>query len=109
MSLYNPPNNRPNFDCLLGGWVKDEMDNLFLYGDFNAYRRWGYDSTDPVGSIVENVIDLSPVEFVENRDGSPTFLSYRGATSHPGGAGHKLLVAELNSGEYREPLSLVRT
>ncbi|KAG8171278.1 hypothetical protein JTE90_008255, partial [Oedothorax gibbosus] len=86
---------------------------------FAHSRRWGYDNIDAVGCIVENFIDSAPIEFIENRDGSPTFLSYKGATSHPdlllahpfvsnqiehtllpapGGAGHKLLVAELNTG-----------
>ncbi|GFQ72556.1 uncharacterized protein TNCT_37381 [Trichonephila clavata] len=86
----------------------------------------GYSNTDTVGSIVENFIDSAPTEYIENKDSDPTFLSFGGATSHPylvlahlnllnqithtllptpGGAGHKLLVAELNSGfgRYREP------
>ncbi|GFR19322.1 hypothetical protein TNCT_625641 [Trichonephila clavata] len=121
--LYNPPNNRPNLDCLLDGWSRRSL----LFGDFNAHsQKWGYSNTDAVGSIVENFIDSAPIEYIENKDSDPTFFSFGGATSHPdlvlahpnllnqithmllsapGGAGHKLLVAELNSGfgRYREP------
>ncbi|GFQ85864.1 hypothetical protein TNCT_555211 [Trichonephila clavata] len=62
--LYNPPNNRPNLDCLLDGWSR----RSFLFGDFNAHsQRWGYSNTDAVGSIVENFIDSAPIEYIENK------------------------------------------
>ncbi|GFQ66483.1 hypothetical protein TNCT_709891 [Trichonephila clavata] len=74
--LYNPPNNRPNLDCLFDGWSRRSL----LFGDFNAHsQRWGYSNTDTVGSIVENFIDSAPIEYIENKDSDPTFLSFGGA------------------------------
>ncbi len=39
--LYNPPNNRPNLECLLNGWNRHSL----IFGDFKAHsQRWGYSS-----------------------------------------------------------------
>lgn len=61
--FYNPPNNRPNLDCLSDGWSNRSL----LFGNFNAHsQRWRYGSFDTVGNIIENFIDSEPMEFVEN-------------------------------------------
>ncbi|GFR11690.1 hypothetical protein TNCT_547421 [Trichonephila clavata] len=73
-------------------------------------------ATSCIGSIVENLIDSNPIDFIENKENSPTFLSYSGGVSHPdllltypalsdrvqhklidnpGGAGHKILLSSV--------------
>ncbi|GFV94989.1 hypothetical protein TNCV_1029871 [Trichonephila clavipes] len=80
---------------------------------------------NPVGNLVEDFIDTNEIDFIENSTASPTFLSYRGASSRPGlllahpnltpfvyrhliqapgGAGHKILpVIISNPGETHAP------
>ncbi|GFR22387.1 hypothetical protein TNCT_648281 [Trichonephila clavata] len=121
--LYNPPNNKLDFDCILLNWDGKSV----ILGDFNApSTRWGYMATSCNGSIVENLIDSNPIDFIENEENSPTFLSYSGGISHPdlllthpalsdrvqhklidspGGAGHKILLSSIikYGPSYREP------
>ncbi|GFY17222.1 hypothetical protein TNCV_1089981 [Trichonephila clavipes] len=112
--LYNPPRNKPDLNSLLHDWNK----HSFILGDFNApSTRWGYVQNCTVGYLVE--------DFIENSTASSTFLSYRGASSHPdlllahpnltpfvyhhlvqapGGDGHKILsVIISNPGETHAP------
>ncbi|GFX22679.1 hypothetical protein TNCV_2994141 [Trichonephila clavipes] len=81
-------------------------------------------ATSCIGSIVE--IDSKPIDFVENEENSPTFLSFGGGVFHPdllltdptlsdkvhhklidspGSAGHKILLARIikYGPSYREP------
>ncbi|GFQ97791.1 hypothetical protein TNCT_347801 [Trichonephila clavata] len=121
--LYNPLNNKPDFDCILLNWDSKSL----ILGDFKApSTRWGYMATSCIGSIVENLIDSNPIDFIENEENSPTFLSYSGGVSHPdlllthpalsdrvqnklidspGGAGHKILLSSFIKyrPSYREP------
>ncbi|GFR22983.1 hypothetical protein TNCT_295431 [Trichonephila clavata] len=82
--------------------------------------------TSYIGSIVENLTESNPINFIENEENSPTFLSYSGGVSHPdlllmhptlsgrvqhkvidspGSARHKiLLLSIINYGpSYRKP------
>ncbi|GFX10851.1 hypothetical protein TNCV_3196131 [Trichonephila clavipes] len=120
--LYNPPRNKPDLNSLLHNWNK----HSFILGDFNAHStRWGYVQNCPVGNLVEDFIDTNEINFIENSMASPTFLSYRGASSHPylllahpdltpfvyhhliqapGGVGHKILPVNIsNPGETHAP------
>ncbi|GFQ77481.1 hypothetical protein TNCT_399291 [Trichonephila clavata] len=121
--LYNPPNNKPGFDSILLNW--DSKSLILEY--FNApSTHWGYMATNCIGSIVENLIDSNPIDFIENEENSPTFLLYSGGVSHPdllltppalsdrvqhklidspGGAGHTILLSSIIKYGllYREP------
>ncbi|GFQ95111.1 hypothetical protein TNCT_576021 [Trichonephila clavata] len=58
--LYNPSNNKPDFDSILLNWDSISL----ILGDFNApSTRWGYMATSCIGSIDENLIDSNPVDF----------------------------------------------
>ncbi|GFT81166.1 hypothetical protein TNCV_3882701 [Trichonephila clavipes] len=116
--LFSPPRNKSDLNSLIHDWNK----HSFILGDFNAHStRWGYVQNCPVGNLVEDFIDTNEIDFIENSTASPTFLSYRGASSRPdlllahpnltpfvyhhliqatGGAGHKILsVIISNPGE----------
>ncbi|GFW60612.1 hypothetical protein TNCV_569581 [Trichonephila clavipes] len=115
--LYNPPRNKPDLNSLLHDWNK----HSFVLGDFNAHStRWSYVQNCPFGNLVEDFIDTIQIDFIENSMASPTFLSYRGASSHPdlllahpnltpfvyhyliqapGGAGHKILSVIISNPE----------
>ncbi|GFY41889.1 hypothetical protein TNIN_290521 [Trichonephila inaurata madagascariensis] len=75
-----------------------------------------YGATSCIGSLVENLIDSNPLDFIENEENSPIFLSFGGGVSHPdllltdptlsdivhhklidslGSAGHKILLARI--------------
>ncbi|GFR00607.1 hypothetical protein TNCT_497031 [Trichonephila clavata] len=117
--LYNTPNNKPDSDSILLNWDRKS----FILGDFNApSTHWGYMATSCIGSIVENLIDSNPIDFIENEENSTTFLSYSGGVSHPdllstqpalsykliyspGGSGHKILLSSIiiYGPSYREP------
>ncbi|GFR02279.1 hypothetical protein TNCT_407501 [Trichonephila clavata] len=83
-------------------------------------------ATSCIGSIVENLSDSNPIDFIENEENSPTFLSYSGGVSYPdllltcptlsdrvqhklidcpGGSGHKILLSSIIKYglSYREP------
>ncbi|GFR14350.1 hypothetical protein TNCT_355711 [Trichonephila clavata] len=120
---YNSPNNKPDFDSILLNWDSKSL----ILGYFNApSTRWGYMATSCIGSIFENLIDSNPIDFIENEENSPTFLSYSGGVTHPnlllthptfsdraqhklidraGGAGHKILLLSIVKyrPSYREP------
>ncbi|GFR21205.1 hypothetical protein TNCT_563841 [Trichonephila clavata] len=115
--------NRPNLDCLLDGWNRRSL----LFGDFNAVPR---DGDIVILILLEALLRILSTQLQLNISRTKIvillFLSFEGAASHPdlvlahpnllnqithmllpapGGAGYKLLVAELNSGfgSYREP------
>ncbi|GFR12478.1 hypothetical protein TNCT_374021 [Trichonephila clavata] len=77
---------------------------------------WGYMATSGIGSLVENLIDSNTIDFIENEENPPTFLSFSGGVSHPdlllihptlsdgvqhklidnpGGDGHKILLSSI--------------
>ncbi|GFY33794.1 hypothetical protein TNCV_4595061 [Trichonephila clavipes] len=78
--LYYPPNNKSDFDSILLSWDSKS----FILGDFNTpLTRWGYMVTSCIGSIVENLINSNLIDFMENEENSPTFLSFGGGVPHP--------------------------
>ncbi|KAG8185640.1 hypothetical protein JTE90_018517 [Oedothorax gibbosus] len=78
--VYNPPRNKPDLDCLIQDWNKRSI----ILGDFNAHStRWGYRQSCVIGKLMEDFIDSSEIDCIENDGGQPTFLSFGGASSHP--------------------------
>lgn len=78
VGLYNPPNNKPNFDCLSTLAVRR---NTVILGDFNAHSaRWGYSTTNAAGRATEDLLDDLNLLQLKSE---PTFLSYGGHRSTP--------------------------
>lgn len=77
--LYNPPNNKANFEA-----IPLNQDCVWI-GDFNSPSlRWGYKQSTSSGKNLEDFLDSSPLERIESEiKDDYTFLSSIGAKSSP--------------------------
>nr|CDS29376.1 selectin protein [Hymenolepis microstoma]CUU99916.1 selectin protein [Hymenolepis microstoma] len=77
-AVYNPPQNRPNFDLL------NISHKTVVLGDFNAHStRWGYKNRNTAGKEIEDILNSSPLEVIYNDEVPATHLHYNGIRTTP--------------------------
>nr|CDS31060.1 hypothetical protein HmN_000048300 [Hymenolepis microstoma] len=76
-TVYNPPQNRHNFDLL------NISHKTIVLRDFNAYStRRGYKSRNTPGKEIEDIHNSSPLELYSDEDPA-TYLQYNGTRTTP--------------------------
>lgn len=78
-AIYNPPNNKANFDLL------PTEQNCILFGDFNSPSQgWNYKTTSTIGKHTEDFIDVSPFNVINTSSRNDfTHLSPNASTTNP--------------------------
>nr|CDS31997.1 hypothetical protein HmN_000397500 [Hymenolepis microstoma]CUU97691.1 hypothetical transcript [Hymenolepis microstoma] len=72
-TVYNPPQNRPNFDLLNISY------KTIVLEDFNAHStRWGYRNRNTAGKEIEDILNSSPLELIYSEENPATYLHYSG-------------------------------
>jgi Endonuclease-reverse transcriptase len=79
IAVYNPPNNKPNYDI-----IPIEQGSI-IFGDFNSPSTlWGYKETTRSGKILEDFLMTSTIERIESSIANDyTFMSYSGSKTCP--------------------------
>nr|CDS26585.1 hypothetical protein HmN_000148200 [Hymenolepis microstoma] len=111
-AVYNPPQNRPNFDLLNISY------KTVVLGDFNAHStRWGYKNRNTAWKAIEDIFNNSPLELIYSDEDPATYLHYNETRTTPDlflvsndiceltqrkiidypGSGHKLVIASSTS------------
>nr|CDS34061.1 ORF2 [Hymenolepis microstoma] len=74
-AVYNPPQNRPNFNLL------NISHKTIVLGDFNVHStRWGYKSRNTAEKEIE---DSSPLELIYSDEDPATYLHYNVTRTTP--------------------------
>ena len=75
-AVYNPPQNKPSFDCL------NISHKTILIGDFNAHSiKWGYISNNAAGKEIEELLNSTELELIYKHGDPATYLHYNGTKS----------------------------
>nr|CDS25417.2 pol protein [Hymenolepis microstoma] len=76
--VYNPPQNRSNFDLL------NISHKTIVHEDFNAHStRWGYKDRNTAEKEIEDILNSCPLELSFSDEGPATYLHYNGTRTTP--------------------------